>query len=57
MWAKGVGAGSEILLIQIAAFLSLIVDVIVLSCTLKGWKGLFLDYCKLKISIIVDNMH
>lgn len=57
MWAKAVGAGSEILLIQIAAFVSLIVDVFALSCMLKGWEGLFLDYCKLKFSIIIDNTH
>lgn len=57
MWAKGVEAGSETLLIQIAAFLSLVLDGFVLSCTLKVREGFFLDYCKLKINIIIDNMH
>lgn len=55
MWAKGVEAGSETLLIQIAAFLSLILDGFV--CTLKGCEGFFLDYCKFKINIIIDNVH
>lgn len=53
MGAKAVEAGSEILLIQIAAFVSLILDVFVLSCTSKGCEGFFLGYCKLKMNILL----
>lgn len=52
MSAKGVEADSKILLF------SLILCGFSLSRTLKWSEGLFfLEYCKFKINVIIDNMH